>query len=152
MKGLFQLQSARDLLGKLRHDYSRLQQNPNDPYIAFDFFVTAEHLLDWLYPGVSGKSSRTAERDANLILQVVSNLATGAKHMVPEAPRHVSVQHADVAPTTYGGAAYGTAAYGAPHLVVNLDGQAAGSIGASVTPLTLAKLALDYWENHPRLT
>jgi len=51
MKGLFQLQTARDLLAKLGHDYERLRNSPNDAYVAFDFFVTAEHILDWLHPG-----------------------------------------------------------------------------------------------------
>ncbi len=119
-QSLFQIQGPRDLLFKLQHDYSRLQQTPNDPYVAFDFFVTAEHLLDWIYPGSSGKPGRAAERDANLILQVVSHLATGAKHFIPQARHHVSVQHAVVAPTNYGEAQSGTAAYGAPHLVVDL--------------------------------
>ena len=137
MKGLFQLQSARDLLAKLRHDYSRLQQTPNDPYAAFDFFVTAEHLLDWVYPGASGKASRTAERESHVILQVVSHLATGAKHMVPEVRHHVSVEHADVAPS--------------PHLIVNLEGAAAANLGVTATPLKLASRALEYWENHSQL-
>lgn len=151
MKGLFQLQNARDLLAKLRHDYARLQEMPNDSYVAFDFFVTAEHLLDWVYPGASGKAHRTAERTAEVVVQVVSHLATGAKHMIPEERRHVSVQHADVVPSTYGGAEYGTAAYGSSHLIVELDGTAAAHLGASVTPLKLATLALQYWENHPQI-
>src|SRR5713226_6055099 len=96
-KGLFQLQTPRDLLAKLGHDYQRMKQAPDDPYTAFDFFVTAEHMLDWLHPGAAGKAGRTAERNSQIFLQVVSHLATGAKHMVPEDPRHTSVQHADVA-------------------------------------------------------
>ncbi len=151
-QGLFQLHGPRDLLAKLRHDYGRLQKAPNDPYVAFDFFVTAEHLLDWIHPGAAGKASRTLEREQHLILQVVSHLATGAKHFVPEARHHVSVQHADIAPTTYGESEYGTAAYGAPHLVVNLDGPAAVAFGTSVTPLNLATRALEHWEYHPRLS
>lgn len=149
MRGLFQLQSAHDLLAKLRHDYGRLREAPNDPYVAFDFFVTAEHLLDWVYPGALGRSSRTAERDSHAILQVISHLATGAKHMVPEDRRHVSVQHADVASSTYGDAEYGTATYGSSHLVVNLEGAAAAELGVAVTPLKLATRALQYWEDHP---
>jgi hypothetical protein len=147
MKGLFQLQSAHDLLAKLRHDYGRLREAPNDPYVAFDFFATAEHLLDWVYPGSLGRASRTAERDSHLILQVVSHLATGAKHMVPEDRRHLSVQHADVAPSTYG-LADGTGTYGSSHLVVNLEGAAAAELGMAATPLKLATRALQYWEDH----
>lgn len=149
MKGLFQLRTVDDLLAKLRHDHQRLQQAPNDAYVAFDFFVTAEHMLDWRYPGSSGKNQRSAERNSQLILQIVSHLATGAKHMVPEDPRHTSVQHADVAPSTYGHAQYGTARYGADHLIINLDGAAASQLGPSITPLDLATRVLEYWQRHP---
>src|SRR5687768_13797633 len=108
MKGLVHLQSAHDLLAKLRHDYARLREAPNDPYVAYDFFATAEHLLDWVYPGSVGRATRMAERDSHPILQVVSHLATGAKHMGPE------------------------------DLVVKLDGAAAAELGVAVTPLKLA--------------
>jgi hypothetical protein len=151
MRGLFQLQSPRDLLAKLRHDYERLQQTPNDAYVAFDFFVTAEHLLDWLYPGAGGRTQRTAERNSQIILQVVSHLATGAKHMIPEDPRHTSVQHADVAPSTYGDAQYSTGVYGAGHLVVELEGAAASQLGGSITPFRLAAKVLEYWQSHTQL-
>jgi len=151
MKGVFQLQNPSDLLAKLHHDYERLQQAPNDTYVAFDFFVTAEHLLDWLYPGASGRAQRTTERNSQVILQVVSHLATGAKHMIPEDPRHASVQHADVAPSMYGHAQYSTGVYGGAHLVIELEGAAASQLGASITPLRLAKKVLEYWQDHPRL-
>ena len=146
---MFQLQTVGDLLAKLRHDHQRLQQAPNDAYVAFDFFVTAEHMLDWLYPGSSGRNQRSAGRNSQLILQVVPHLATGEKHMVPEDSRHTSVQHADVAPSTYGHAQYGTARYGADHLILNLDGAAASQLGLSITLLDLAARVLEYWQSHP---
>jgi hypothetical protein len=149
MRGQFQLHSAYDLLAKLRHDYSRLREAPNDPYVAFDFFVTADHLLDWVYPGALGQSSRTAERDAHPILQVVSHLAAGARHMVPEDRRPVSVPHADHARSTHGNAEHGTATSESAHLVVNLEGAAAAELGIAATPLKLATRALQYWEDHP---
>ena len=129
MKGLVQLQSAHDLLAKLRHDYARLQDAPNDPYVAFDVFVTAEHLLDWVYPGAPGRDRRTAEQDAHPVLQVISHLATGARHMVPDE--------------------HGTASQGSSNLIVSLEGAAATELGAAVTPLKLAARALQYWADHP---
>jgi hypothetical protein len=50
-KGLFELRTATDLLAKLERDLIRLQSNRLDGDAAFDFFVTAYHMLDWLYPG-----------------------------------------------------------------------------------------------------
>ena len=48
-KGFFELQTAQDLLRKLRHDSQRVKQSPMDSYAAFDFFVTAHHMLEWRY-------------------------------------------------------------------------------------------------------
>lgn len=148
MRGLFELRKVGDLLAKLRHDHQRLQQAPNDAYVAFDFFVTAEHMLDWLYPGSSGRNQRSAERNSQLILQVVSHLATGAKHMVPEDSRHTSVRQASMIPSVYGHAQYGTGRYGADHLIIHLDGAAASQLGPSITPLDLAARVLEYWQGH----
>jgi hypothetical protein len=50
-KGFASMVCAADLLVKMQYDLSRMEQEPADPYPAFDFFVTAEHLLDWLWPG-----------------------------------------------------------------------------------------------------
>jgi len=71
--------------------------------------------------------------------------------MVPEALHHQSVTHADVAPSTYGGAQYGTARYGADHLRIELDGSAASQLGETITPLALATKVLDYWQKHSLL-
>jgi hypothetical protein len=54
--GFFELQSPLDLLNKMEADYARLSRNPLDTYAAFDFFVAAAHLPEWLgkvrcYPG-----------------------------------------------------------------------------------------------------
>ncbi len=91
MQGFFQLETPDDLLAKLERDFARMNRAPNDPDPAYDFFVTAEHMLDWLYPGNAGRKSREEQRDRHALLQLVSHIATGAKHMVPEAKRHKSV-------------------------------------------------------------
>lgn len=151
MNGLFQLREPRDLLAKLRHDYQRLAESPDDAYIAYDFFVTAEHMLDWLHPGAAGRSHRSAVRNREILLQVVSHLATGAKHMIPEDPRHQSVRHADVADTPFGEGTYGEGTYGGRALVIQLNGMAAEALGVRVAPLDLAKQVLEYWGQHPAL-
>lgn len=151
MKGLFQLRGSRDLLAKLRHDFERLSKAPADAYIAFDFFVTAEHMLDWIYPGAAGRGCRTNERNAEVVLQVVSHLANGAKHMILEDTRHTSVQHTDVAGAAYGEGVYGADSYGGCSLVIRLDGVAADVLGTAVTPLDLARRVVEYWECHAAL-
>ena len=32
------------------HDLERMRGGPEDAYAAFDFFVTADHIVDWLLP------------------------------------------------------------------------------------------------------
>ena len=54
-EAFFELKTRADLVEKLRHDLSRIRQNQTDSYAAFDFFVTAEAMMDWRYPGLGGK-------------------------------------------------------------------------------------------------
>jgi len=77
-KGFATLQSAGDLLQKIRHDHERLRSAPEDVYAAFDFFVSAYHMLDWLHPNEA--AARKAEEEGNVLLQVCSHIANGAKH------------------------------------------------------------------------
>ena len=43
-KGLGALRTAASLLKKPEHDLARMDTQPGEEYVAFDFFVTAEHL------------------------------------------------------------------------------------------------------------
>src|SRR5262245_41569217 len=95
MRGFGQLDTPRHLLAKLTHDYSRMLLGPGDQYAAFDFFVTAEHMVDWVAPGYANKPTRTALRESDPLLQVVSNIASGSKHFIAEDKRHHHVQHVD---------------------------------------------------------
>lgn len=84
MEGLTKkLQSPIDLLGKLKWELDHLRGSPSDAYAAFNFFVTAEHMPDWL-----GDRSL---RKANDVLKVVSHIANGAKHFKLDPKRHKSV-------------------------------------------------------------
>ncbi|MFW1471013.1 hypothetical protein [Vibrio parahaemolyticus] len=74
------LSQAKDLLEKAKYDYKRLVDNPSDSYAAFDFFVTVEHLPDWL-------NDKSIRRD-NDILKLVSHIANGAKHLTLDDKRH----------------------------------------------------------------
>ena len=152
MQGVFTLTSARDLLTKLEHDYELLAKSPNDPYCAFNFFVTAEHMLDWVYPGNANRDARTQARQQEVLLQVCSHLASGAKHFQVEAPHHTSVKGTVVrrgnplrspllhSPLLHGG--------GIPGLCINLEGDAKDVLGTSVRAAALAKKVLDYWHSH----
>ncbi len=61
-KGFFTFTTAKGLFLKLEHDLAEVQRKPSDPYTAFNFFVTAEHLLDWLYPGKANELENFVEK------------------------------------------------------------------------------------------
>ena len=156
MKGVFSLRTPNDLLNKLKYDYEALEKDKNNPYLAFNFFVTAEHMLDWVYPGYSNKSKRTSERDSEVLLQVCSHLATGAKHFVAEAKHHdtvsSSVQKRPSNPLA--------GPLGGPFVIkrnisglyVNLEDKAAMVLGTSIKAVDLAKRVLEYWQSHEKFT
>ena len=81
LDGFFSLRTPRDLLSKLEADFTRLRAA--DPasidaqYAAFDFFVTAKHLPDWLSRSIGG--SLTQHR-AYAEGALISHVANGAKH------------------------------------------------------------------------
>ena len=70
--GFLHLTSSQALFDKLKHDFELLKEDSNDAYKAFNFFVTAEHLPDWI--------KNTRIKDNNPFLRISSHLATGAKH------------------------------------------------------------------------
>lgn len=146
LKGLFDLQTAEDLLQKLRHDLDRMKKSPLDSCAAFDFFVTAYHMLEWRYPGKSNTRKRAETESNSILLQVCSHLANGSKHFKATAAKHVSVKDATVEPGAFGPSAFDPNAFDAGELRVELDGEAARKFGASIGALELADEALHFWE------
>ena len=71
------------------------------PNVAVDFFVTAEHMADWVLPGQANRQARETLRASSVLLQVPSHVANGAKHFIAEARPHQSVHYADVAPAAF---------------------------------------------------
>jgi hypothetical protein len=76
MEGFFELQTPEDLLRKLERDYARLQQDPEDIDIAYNFFVTAENMPEW----VKDKTFKRKIQQQETLLTICNELATGAKH------------------------------------------------------------------------
>jgi hypothetical protein len=155
MSGLFNLATPVDLREKLRRDFQAIITTPLSPDAAFNFFVTAEHMLDWVFPKRANSSKRKNAKANSVVLRICSHLANGAKHFEVEDPQHDSV----VAGTTGGG--YFNAQYFAPsyfphtyfgagrRLVVKLKGGAAAALGPSIEVLVLAKQVMEYWDKHP---
>jgi|WetSurMetagenome_2_1015567.scaffolds.fasta_scaffold72687_2 hypothetical protein len=139
------LQTPADLLGKLEYDFRRLKENPRDTYAAFDFFVTAEHMVDW----VGNKSLRV---DVPL-LRIVSHLATGAKHFNVDKSRHESVSGVDVKGGRFGENEFGTVVFGAKSsLVISLMGEEVKLFGRTIRVTELACKVMVYWRNFLRIS
>lgn len=142
--GLAELKAPSDLLKKLEHDFERLQEHNNDQYVAFDFFVTAEHIVDWIHP--TDKSSRTSLRSSTPLLKIVSHLANGVKHFEATASHHQSVDN--VEKDRYVEAGYVEDGYFEEPIIVSLTPQEAAAFGtAQIRIDDLAKQVLQYWKS-----
>lgn len=140
--GFGELRTPRDLVRKLEHDLRRMEESPEDQFAAFDFFVTAEHIVDWLHP--NGKAERNALRSHNALLRVTSHVANGAKHFAATAKCHRSV--ANLKKSRYAEPGYFEEGYVAEPLVVHLTTDEAREIGSgSIEAVALAQRVLEYW-------
>jgi hypothetical protein len=154
MSGLLGLNTAAGLREKLRRDLERMKAEVLNVDAAFNFFVTAEHMLDWVYPKKSNEPKRKNARQQSVLLRVCSHLANGAKHFEVENPHHDSVSSSGL--TVTGGLfprqlfpLFPDALAGrSPRLVVNLKGDAATQLGATIGIIELAEKVMDYWDNH----
>jgi hypothetical protein len=140
--GIFNLTRPSDLLQKLGRELRRLQAAPDDVDHAFNFFVTAEHLPDWL-----GSRRRSTRKNEPILLQVVWDIASGAKHF------ELRESHQSVASTTRQGyfadrywarGHFAKGHFGAT-LIIHLSGAAANALGPSITALGLAEQVHGYW-------
>jgi len=156
MSGIFDLKEPHHLLAKLERELHRLRSNPDDADHAFNFFTTAEHMLDWFYPGNSGKPTREQLRNNDPLLATVSHLATGAKHFDKLSPHHKSVTNSDRkggfwAPGFWAKHFWAPGVWAEPRLSITLTGAAASSLGATITALDLAERVYSYWSEPGRV-
>jgi hypothetical protein len=148
LEGLFELRTVGDLLKKLEFDYDRMCGSPVDTYIAFDFFVTAEHMLDWQYPGDANKGKRNQERKSYVLLQMCSHIADGFKHFKVENTHHKSVTSSQVESGVFDPNVFQNDAFDVGRLVVELDGDAAANYGSHIEVTDLAAKILNFWKRH----
>jgi hypothetical protein len=144
------------MLRKLRFDLEQLKKHPTNGYFAFNFFVTAEHMKDWLYPGYPNNSKREQLEKSSTLLQVCSHVANGAKHFMVEAKHHKSVtdtrRTGGYFPRGYFPSNYSPSGYFASgSLTVELQGDAQKELGARITAVELAERVLGFWESRPEL-
>ena len=156
MKGIFELKTPADLRAKMRRDLAKMKSEPLNPDHAFNFFITSEHMLDWVYPGNANKAKRTNARQNSIYIEACSHLASGAKHFEVESKHHKSVSSAST--THYGlwpqslwpKSLWPNSLWpGRPKLVVRLKDTAATQLGQDIGVIELADKIMEYWEKHP---
>jgi hypothetical protein len=143
-QGFGELKTPRDLVKKLEHDFERIRSTPQDQYAAFDFFVTAEHIVDWIYP--TDKKKREEQR-ALPLLGLISHIANGAKHFEATAKHHDFVT--DVEKSRYVEADYVEEDYFDDPLLIHLSSKHQEYFGTScIEVITFAAKVLQYWREH----
>jgi hypothetical protein len=153
-KGFAELRVPRDLVQKLEYDLERIRKSPQDQYAAFDFFVTAEHIVDWIHP--DDEKARKAVRRSSSLLRITSHLANGVKNFEAKAKHHRSV--ADIEKSRYVEAGYVEAGYVEAGyveegyfedpLIVHLTSDEQKSFGQSnIEVATLAQQVFEYWKD-----
>ena len=150
MEGFPQLTTHTDLIKKLEWEFERLNAEPENSFLAYNFFVTAWHLLEWKYPDPEGKKFRKELRENTPILQICEHLAVGAKHFVIMDPKLKSVAGSENIRIggvygNYFGGWFGGWFGGAAKPVIILEGEAAKIFGGAVTVATLAQHVMDFW-------
>ncbi len=141
MAGVFELKSDGDLLAKLGRELERLRAAPNDVDHAFNFFVTAEHMLDWRYPDDPCKRKNEREKP---LLQLVSHLANGAKHFDHLAKHHQSVASTGLMARHPNRMMQHIFPGELSVVAVGAAGEALG--GSRITVLALAERVYAYWQ------
>jgi len=149
MQGLFQLSAPADMLKKLRHDFERLKGDHVDAYAAFDFFVTARHIPEWLYPG--DKTKQDAVFSQSVLMRVCRHIADGSKHFEATAKQHDSVADTRLEGGAFQAGAFQSDAFDVGNLIVHLTGDAASCLGNSIEVVDLAQQVLTFWEAHQDL-
>jgi hypothetical protein len=112
---------------------------------AFDFFVTAYHLLDWLHPGIANKHRRDKIEKNSMLLQVASHLANGSKHFEATARKHQSVKETMRREGPFQANAFQQDAFDVGDLLVHLEGAAAAHLGTPISVVQLASRLVDFW-------
>lgn len=147
----FDLNTAHDLRAKMRRDLERMRANPMDSDAAFNFFVTAEHMPDWIYPKREKKQERETLKNSEIILRICSHLANGAKHFEVEAKHHDTVQSSGRRRGWHGSWAGGPwfgPWFGGSCLVIHLKGDAEQALGPAISAIDLATKIMEFWENY----
>ncbi len=148
--GLFGLRTAGDLFAKARRDLERFEADPLSVDAAFDFYVSAHHIADWLYPDTADREKLAAIRSLPL-MKVCGNVANGAKHFQVTRTAPVVVGAREVK-GAFAANAFQRGAFQMDALILELDDACGRALGGQhQDALLLARRIVEFWATHPDL-
>lgn len=140
-EGIFELRNPRQLLEKLEADFERWQAaspiSKEAQYAAFNFFVTAEHLPEWLAKA-TGANVRTLRDYADG--KLVSHVANGAKHFRVNPKLHNAMRETRTHSGAFQASAFQNDAFDVDRLIIEHEN------GRLEAALDVATRVLDYWK------
>ena len=141
--GFYTIKTPEELLNKARRDFDKLQNDKSNVDLAFNFFVTIEHMPDWLR---MNRQSIKAIKDSSPALRVCSHLASGIKHFEPfDDYKSVKSVRED---SVFEDGVFEDGVY-EKWLTVNLDGDEIVEFGKKqLNAIELGQGILKYWENY----
>lgn len=132
----FEIKTPVDLFKKIESDLAELEVSHQDVKVAFNFFVSLEHLPDWL-------DLRDMVRK-NPTLRIVSHIANGAKHLNINDGRHNSVTGTEK--SRYAEKGCFELGYVEEPLIIYLSDEESKKLGFSeIDALTLGKQVVEFW-------
>jgi hypothetical protein len=140
--GFIELKSVPDYWKKLNFDYTELKSNDNDIYVAFNFFVTAYHMIDWVFEGKYSKER--IDLNSKPIMKVCNHIVSGIKHFEPDSKRHNSVL--DIEKERYVEEDYIENGYFEDPIIIHLDEKLESEFGKSIKVMKLAKRVMCFWD------
>ena len=153
MKGVFSLNNSVDLFKKLEWEFDQLVAKPTNAYLAYNFFVTAWHLLEWQYPDRSERLIRNNIRKQTPLLQICEHLAVSAKHFEAKS-QHLNAVSVSKKSSCWSDDAWAPGTWAEDTwdswLVVELNGDAQKVYGNQIKVEELARLVMDYWRSSLR--
>ncbi|MBW2936605.1 hypothetical protein KXJ69_00715 [Aureisphaera sp. CAU 1614] len=140
-QGFGKLITVEDYWIKLCWEYDKLKKEPHNTFKAFNFVITAYHLLEWIAPKPLGAQNKEWPQIKQNIkhLKVCEQLANGAKHFEVDKSRHKLVKKLE----SYGYVedGYVEAGYFEEQIIITL------SDSTVLTILELAESLISDWKN-----
>lgn len=144
--GMFWMQKPGALFNKMVADANAIAADPLNSHACFNFFVTAEHMPEWLYPGDANKKKR-GDIKTQPLLRICPQIANGGKHFTTDDERHNAIASTAVSEVVWINPRNPDSRASAVEFVIHLNTEEAVVFGCTTMNVReLVKRILDFWE------